>query len=551
MPKKVFTYLIGGKAGQGAKKAGVAAASLFKDYKRYVMQINDYPSLIRGGHNFSVVSTSTSPLYSHYMAADMVVALDKNSYNIHREHVKESGILVYDKDNVEHGEGIGVSISAEAKNYEKSGLITGVAGLAALAAYLSMSKKELDFYIEQEYSKGEQDNKNYASAIYDEVKDQLKDTVTLKKGDKSQIILEGNQCIALGAAAAGLSMYYAYPMTPASSVLHFFAEHADDLKIAAIHAENEIAVANLAIGSTFAGAKTMVGTSGGGFCLMQEAFSLAGMCESPVLFYLGQRPGPSTGVPTYTSQGDTMMALHPGQGEFPRIVACPGSMEEAFRLTGELLDLAWQFQTPAILLSEKHLAESSMSVNLDPDKLPWVEPLMHKGGEFHRYKDTDSGVSPLLFPPSEALIKWNSYEHDEQGLTTEEAGTITQMCEKRKKKLASLIEHLGGEKTVNIYGGGKQLIYTFGSTTMSVREAIEYGDIDATIVQPIYLQPFPIWAVQKYTDRPGIVIEQNWTGQLESLLKEKAGAYIVDSIQQYDGRPFDPAELSERIKEVM
>ena len=284
---------------------------------------------------------------------------------------------------------------------------------------------------------------------------------------------------------------------------------------------------------------------------MQEAFSLAGMVEAPVLFFLGQRPGPSTGVPTYTEQGELLYSLYPGQGEFPRIVASPGNIEEAFYLTAELLNLVWRFQTPAILLSEKHLTESSMSVSVNPNKTKWALPVTHEKGEYNRYKQTTNGISPLVFPPSKHLIKWNSYEHDEQGLTTEDGALIAKMHDKRRTKLHSLIEYLKKMKTVNIYGDGKPVIFTFGSTTMSVLEALEYGDIKATVIQPIYLQPFPVWELSKHKYRESIVVEQNSTGQLEQLLKDKSDIKPVRSIRQYDGRPFDPQKLANKIKEAL
>lgn len=285
--------------------------------------------------------------------------------------------------------------------------------------------------------------------------------------------MTGNEAIALGAIAGGLDLYFAYPMTPSTSILHFYATHGKRFGVTAMQPENEIAVANMAIGATFAGARVMVATSGGGFDLMQEAFSLAGMVEAPVLFYLGQRPGPSTGVPTYTEQGELRYALNPGHGEFPRIVASPGSVEEAFSLTAELLGLVWRFQTPGILLTEKHLAETTMSVTLDPEKTKWADPLLHSSGEFKRYRDTPDGISPLLFPPSSSIIKWSSYEHDEQGFTTEKPEEIARMHEKRRKKLHSLIQYLKTIRTVNVFGTGEPFIFTFGSTTMSVLESLD------------------------------------------------------------------------------
>jgi 2-oxoglutarate ferredoxin oxidoreductase subunit alpha len=550
MRKDVFTYLIGGKAGQGTKKAGIVAANFFARFNRAVFQNNDYPSLIRGGHNFSVVSTSTKKIYSHYMNADLVVVLDKRSYDIHQHHLSDDGILVYNSDTMK-GNGIGLPLSTEAKNYQNPDLIQGVAGIAILAALLDVSIDRLDEIITSEYGHHNDENLAFAHTIFSLSNETLPKKITLKQGTHKRPTLTGGDAIGLGAAAAGLDIYFAYPMTPSTPILHFFASNGKKLGVITVQPENEIAVANMAIGAAFAGARSMVGTSGGGFCLMQEAFSLAGMVEAPVLFCLGQRPGPSTGVPTYTEQGELLFSLYPGQGEFPRIVASPGTIEEAFYLTAELLNLVWRFQTPGILLFEKHLSESSMSVTIDVEKTSWAQPLLHTTGEYKRYRDTKDGISPLVFPPNTPMNKWSSYEHDEQGFTTESSEEIARMHEKRLRKQRTLIDVLKQMHTVNSFGEGDMVIFTVGSTTMSVLEAIDYADIKATVVQPIYLQPFPVWDLERYNTRKAIVVEQNSTGQLEQLLREKVGVKPVFSIRQYDGRPFDPIQLAAHLQEAM
>jgi 2-oxoglutarate ferredoxin oxidoreductase subunit alpha len=551
MKKNIFTYIIGGKAGQGTKKAGIVAANFFADLKREVFQMNDYPSLIRGGHNFSVVSTSTNQIYSHYLNADLVIVLDQRSYDIHKNHVADDGILVFNSDKVKKGTGLGITISSESKKYHNSDLIEGVAGIAILTAYLDVNKKLLDKIIKKEYKNNFKDNKNFADSIYDQTNNKLKRKINLQKGKTKKKTISGSEAIGLGAAAAGLDIYFAYPMTPASPVLHFFASNGKKFGIVTVHPENEIAVANMAVGASFTGARSMVGTSGGGFCLMQETFSLAGMTEAPVLFYLGQRPGPSTGVPTYTEQGELLYSLYSGQGEFPRIVASPGTIEEAYYLTSELLNLIWHFQTPGILLSEKHLGESSISVDIKPNQTHWAKPNYSHSKKYQRYQYTKTGISPLLFPPSKHLIKWNSYEHDESGFTTEDAEMIKKMHMKRYRKLQYMKEYLKKNiTTVNIYGKGSPYIFTFGSTTMSVLEALDYANINATVVQPIYLQPFPEWELSKYKGKKAIVVEQNSTGQLEQLLTQTVGIKPILSIRQFDGRPFDPIELGTKISQV-
>ncbi|MDY6964657.1 MAG: 2-oxoacid:acceptor oxidoreductase subunit alpha [Halobacteriota archaeon] len=548
----IFTFIVGGKAGEGVKKAGSVASKLFSEMERNVFQMDDYQSLIRGGHNFSVVSTSVSEITSHYMKADLVVSLDERSYEIHKNHLLDDGFMIYNSDLLPDGKGVGVPLTSQAKKYPRPDIMVGVSAVSILSCAIGLDREELEEVIKKEYKKDTENNISYATTIYDIVHPKIGGRFNLDRGDQNSPILTGNQAIALGACASGLDIYFAYPMTPASSILHFLAAHDQDLGVTVIHPESEIAVANMAIGSAFCGARVMVGSSGGGFALMEEAISLAGMTETPLICVLSSRPGPSTGVPTYTNQTDLGLALNSGHGEFPLIVASPGSANEAFYLTSEMMSLVWKFQTPGILLTEKHLSESSMTVDIDVGKARWADPVSHMKGEYKRYLDTPDGVSPLLFPPSNELIKWNSYEHDEMGITTDEADMIKKMHDKRKRKQDSIRNHLKGEHTVNVYGTGEPRIFTYGSTSMSVLEALRHGKIDATVVQPIYLDPLPIWELDKFNDSDSvIVVEQSSFGQFSTLLKDKVGLEDVIDIRKYDGRPFDPFELSEEIKEVI
>lgn len=550
MRRDTFTYLVGGKAGEGVKKAGSVAASHFAAAGRRVFQLDDYQSLIRGGHNFSVVTSATREVTSHHMSADLVVALDARSYEIHRGHVAAGGALVRNADSVRDGEGIGLPMAAEAAKYPRSELRVGVAAPAALAAAIGLDRAAMEDLVRREYPRDVENNVAYAGAIYDLARPALWQRFRIEPGDRVRPMLSGNEAIGLGAAAGGLDVYLAYPMTPSSNILHFLASRDRDLGVVAVHPESEIAVANMAIGAAFAGARAMVGTSGGGFDLMVEALSLAGMAEAPILCVLGQRSGPSTGVPTYTEQGDLWFALHAGHGEFPRIVASPGSIEEAFRLAAEMLDLVWRTQAVGVLLSEKHLMESSMTVDLDPTAVAWAEPRSHAGGRYLRYADMPDGVSPLLFPPSDEVIKWNSYEHDEAGVTTEDAGLVARMHEKRHRKAETIREAVARLRTVNRYGEGGPLVFTYGSTTMSVLEALRSGGIPATVVQPVYFEPFPVRELDAYRGAEPIVVEQSVGGQFARLLAERGGIKAREVVRRYDGRPFDPDELATAIRKA-
>jgi len=566
MNRDVFTYLIGGKAGEGVKKAGSVAANLFAGMGRSAFQYDDYQSLIRGGHNFSVVSTATHDVDSHYGKAELIVALDARSYAKHRNSLAPGGVLVCDADSVPDGRGAGTSnvdpdgpgtvvtvpVRAEAKDLPFPELRVGVAGAAALCAVTGRTDADLEELIRAEYPRDLENNVSYGRAIYDAVLAATDTRFQLERGDRVLPILAGNDCIALGAVASGLDVYAAYPMTPSSSLLHYLAKHDEELGVTVVHPESEIAVANIAVGAAAMGARAMVGSSGGGFALMEETLSFAGMAEVPLLCMLSARSGPSTGVPTYTEQADLRFALNQGHGEFARVVASPGSFADAYRVTAELMDIAWRFQTVGIVLTEKHLSECSATVELDVDGAPWPEPSLALGDGYRRYADTDDGVSPMLFPPSAELIKWNSYEHDEYGVTTEEGEAITLTHDKRNRKLAAIKEHVEGLTTVVWHGDpDAPLIFTYGSTTMSVLEAVRAGGLNAAVVQMIYLEPFPLWELEGLRGSRPVVVEQSSTGQFETLLREKAGIEALASIRRYDGRPFEPLELARELEEVL
>ncbi|MFO7795659.1 MAG: 2-oxoacid:acceptor oxidoreductase subunit alpha [Promethearchaeati archaeon] len=555
MVKDVFTFIVGGKAGEGVKKSGSIAAKLFTKMGRQIFQRDDYMSLIQGGHNYSVVSTANRWISSQYEnEVELIVNSDERSYNNHKEKIGENGILIFNSDKQEDANGIGAPFSSKAKEYKAKELMFGVGAFAVLASATGQSKDMLEEILREEFpEKTWEDNIAYATEIYNFVDSKIGGKFKLDKGDKKRPILTGNESLALGAVAGGLDCYFAYPMTPASSILHFLAAHKKEFNLSVVQPENEIAVINMAIGSSFSGAKTMVASSGGGYALMNEGYSLAGMSEAPLVVVLTSRPAPASGVPTYTEQGDLQYALNSGHGDFLRIVASPASMEEAFYLSSELFDLTYRFQTPAIILTSKHLSESHITVDLDLKKTKWAEPKLFEGeGEYKRYLDTEDGISPMKFIPSDDLVKWNSYEHDELGITTEDPDITAKMHDKRYRKREAMIEYMKNNlKTVNVYGDSGPLIFTWGSTTMSVLEALKFGNIDATVVQPIYLRPFPVWEIQKYQNQPVISVELNKWGQFTQIIKEKARIEVKKLINQYNARPFDPIELSKRLKEVL
>jgi len=377
--------------------------------------------------------------------------------------------------------------------------------------------------------------------------------LNIKKIGEPRKLVTGNIAIGEGLVKGGLEVYIAYPMTPSSSILHYLAGKVKDYKLSVVQPENEIAVINMAVGCAYAGKKVAVGTSGGGFDLMQEGFSLAAMSENPIVAVESQRPGPSTGVPTYTSQSDLNYLLNAGHGEFPRIVVAPGTQEQAFYKAGELLNLVWKYQVPGILISDKHLSESWKNVSLNETGIYKAEPKLFDGGEYKRYKFESDGVSPLAFPGTEnVVVKSSSYEHDEYGITTENPEIIARMQEKRFAKLKYIEEELENLETVKTYGNGENVVVTWGSSVGAVLEAVKKLD-NIKIVQILYFSPFPKKKVVKELSMcENIVgVEANFTGQLCDLIFANTGIAVDKRILKYDSREFSPQYLYLKLKEVV
>jgi 2-oxoglutarate ferredoxin oxidoreductase subunit alpha len=368
-------------------------------------------------------------------------------------------------------------------------------------------------------------------------------------------ILSGNQAISLGLINAGLGAYVAYPMTPSSSILDFMAKFAPDFGLKVIHPENEIAVMLMAQGFAYAGIKAAVGTSGGGFCLMTEALSLAGMAEMPVVVVMGQRTGPSTGLPTYTAQSDLHFILNAGQGEFPRFVVSPGDAEDAYYWSGIALNMSWKYQLPSFILSDKIVSESQFSFDIARSGHPKEDLHVFRdgAGNYKRYLYTDTGVSPLTFPPKKKhAIKVNSYVHDEYGITSEDAKITMEMSDKRLLKEKSLAEDLEVYETVKVYGTGveKAALLCWGSNKGVALETAETFGLRA--VQVLVLSPFPakkLKSALRGLERI-IAVECNSTAQLARL----AGSYgfkVTDQILKYDGRPFSLDDLGAELGRVL
>lgn len=548
-----YSVLIGGKAGEGINTAGLSIAALFSRLGYRTYMYFDYPSLIRGGHNFAIIRASERAIGAHRTPVDVLLAFDQNGIDNHRRRIHDTTTVIYDSSQVVRGEGYGLPLDRIVEEEKAPPITKNSAMLGALARVAGIRRKVLEDVLRESVpAKHLESNLRVAGRGYDAAGD----VFTVEPLDAPALpVLTGNEVTGLGLVHGGLESYVAYPMTPTSNLLHFLAERAEDLSIKVLHPENEISVILMALGLAYAGEKTAVGTSGGGFCLMTEGLSFAGMSEVPVTIVMGQRPGPSTGLPTYTAQTDLHFILNAGQGEFPRLVVAPGDLEEAYAWSATALMLSWKYQMPSIVLTDKTLAEGGYSFDIGTvPEPPDREPALWDGsGEYRRYARTESGVSPLAFPGREgAVVKTSSYAHDETGLTTEEAGEVRALQEKMLRKGESLRAELAAYPAVKTYGArdAGTTIVCWGSEKWACIEAAE--ERGCRVVQPIVLAPFPARQWKEAMIGAGKVacVENNATGQLARLLRQQ-GFDPGRPVLKYDGRPFAVDELAARLGEVL
>jgi len=562
----IRTIGIGGAAGDGIREAGLHLAELFNILGYQSFLSFSYPSLIRGGHNYSRISFSKEKVWNDYSELDVLIALNAESVRLHLHELKKNALVFVERSYANELQDTGATIiplpfADLAKEINARAVARTTVGIGAFAYISGLTpEKTHDLIFSAFKDVGDEVNATLAEKGYLLAESlavpKWQDILIETQKEKTEVV-DGNKAVGKGFLAAGLDFYFSYPMTPSSSLLHFLAKESLGGKLKTIQPEDEISAINMAIGAAYAGKKAAVGTATGGFALMQEAFSFAGISETPIVALVSQRQGPATGVPTNTSQGDLQFVLHSGHGEFPRIVIAPGDPEESYLAAGNALDLVWKYQMPAIILLDKHLSESSQTAALDSSKIIQKEAKKWSGEEeYQRYQFTEDGISPLAFPGTEnAVIKLTSYEHDEFGIATEDTVLVKKMTEKRFKKGEMLAQELSLYETVKIYGdiSSDTAILFWGSPKGAILEAVKHLKKQVKVVQILWMEPFDTDRVSKELANISkiISIEGNHNGQLVALLREKTGIVPHHKISRYDSKPFDPTELAKKIDELL
>ncbi|MGK0297610.1 MAG: 2-oxoglutarate ferredoxin oxidoreductase subunit alpha [Gammaproteobacteria bacterium] len=571
-----FAMAIGGAAGQGIATPGNILARIFTRRGLHFNAYNAYQSIVRGGHIFLTTRISDGNIYSHGDKLDMLVCLNQDTMDRHLGLMGEGSIVIFNSDSIKPGEAAtGVQLCpVPVKDFSggsRNKLIQNTISLGVILSLLKMDFELLEQALTlQLIKKGQEvvdENVNAARAAYEYANENFQaHSESVPDGLKPKALWSGNDALAMGGAAAGVKFYCAYPMSPSTGVLHWFAKNARDLDIMVRQAEDEIAVANMVIGAAHTGARAMCATSGGGFALMTEAIGAASIMEIPCVFINVMRAGPSTGVPTKTEQGDLWQALGASQGDFERFIVAPVDALDAYNTIPEIFNLCDVHQCPGIVLTDLLISEGTFSA--DPDAINF-QPEIDRGEQvtepaddssYLRYKRTESGISPRAVPGLQGHVHVVATdEHDENGVLISDEYTNPHtrrlMVEKRARKIANVVDKIAAPQLEGAENADVTLI-GWGSTAGVIKEAITQLAEQGIIANQLaikWIVPFHVQAVTDIVNnaKHTIMIENNYTGQFFRFFRGETGLNVNGHIRKYDGEPFMPHHIVEGVKEQL
>ena len=571
---------IGGAAGDGVASAGNTLALSVARQGQAVYAYNAYQSVIRGGHSWLRLRISAKKPLNHGDQVGALIALNQDTLDRHLQELVAGGVALYNgaklKPSYEPPKGVQLCplpVPDLAPAYKKLPVMQNTVAVGAVIGLMGLDFRGLESVLESTFAKKPhvvKVNMEAAKAGYDYAAANFKPPATqLQKNSQKWAMVTGNELLAMGAALAGCKFYCAYPMSPATHILEWFAAHGKEMGICVRQVEDEISVINMSIGAGHMGARSMCATSGGGLALMTEAIGLSGMLETPVVVVNVMRAGPSTGVPTKTEQGDLTQALGASQGDFPRIIIAPLSMTDGFSTPALAFNVADRYQCPVIILTDLLIAEGSETVDpalldvefkIDRGELITAASGEGKSGEpYLRYKNTESGISPRAVPgvPGHLHVA-ASDEHDEDGVLLSDVFTDTvrrkKMADKRVRKMDTVLEHLPAPTLVGSPDAEVTLV-GWGSTWGVLTEAAEQLNregISTSHLQIKFLVPFHVAEVSAILgkSRRVIIVENNQSGQFARHLRAETGIVAQAQIRKYDGEPFEPKHIVAAVKEV-
>ena len=563
--KHDVSIVLCGEAGLGIQTVEQLLTRMLKRSGYYVFATKEYMSRVRGGSNSTQIRVSDHPVQAPVRRIDLLIPLDKEAIPHVSDRLDDRTIIIGDQEKLETkrnvvnfsflnmAKEIGNAIYA---NTLAVGLLLGLMegdikeGKQFLQDYFTQKKKE-EFIPDniKALEKGYQE----AGRLVKEKQIGSNHFVNMKKSKeiRDDLLMNGAEAVGFGAITGGCNFISSYPMSPSTGVLVFLSQYARDFDIISEQAEDEISAINMAVGAWYAGARAMVTTSGGGLALMSEGISLAAMVESPMVIHLAQRPGPATGLPTRTEQGDLNLALYAGHGEFPRVILAPGNIEDAYLLAQKSFYWADKYQVPVFILTDQYMMDAYYNIKeISIPKGKIDRFIVKTDSNYKRYNlKTDNGISPRGIPDfGTGLVRADSDEHDEGGLITEDMETRTKMMEKRNGKLSQIKKEVFAPTLVGPEDY-RILCVGWGSTYNIIKEALDrLNQPDVAFLHFKQVYPVPEESMNFLKKAKQIIsIENNYNGQFGQLLEASAGIGINTKILKYNGLPFYADELAEEI----
>ncbi|NLW54299.1 MAG: 2-oxoacid:acceptor oxidoreductase subunit alpha [Clostridiaceae bacterium] len=600
----MFNILLGGAAGQGIETTGAVIEMMLKANGYNVFVTRDLMSRVRGGHNFTTLRFGREPVVAHDHKVDLILAVNQETIDIHLKDLREDGVIIADdKFRTDDPRAIMLPMTDTAKELGNSRVASSVA-VGALIRLFDLPEEALrDIFEKTLRAEFVEINMAAAKAGFNAVTldqgEAARKKANSRAGGKGEIIPEderkdysdwiminANRAIALGALSAGLQFYTAYPMSPSTAIMEYLAGLQNEANIVVEQAEDELAAINAVVGASYAGAVAMTGTSGGGYQLMVEAMASAGMMEIPAVTIIVMRPGPVTGLPTRTEQGDLEMAIFAGNGEYPKMVIAVKNQSDAFYQANRAHHIAQKYQTPVVILSDQYIADGAATIEPfdlskvkkvtvasgDEEALAYRKDPAHARGdvmhgetrasdlaadEFKRYRITETGISPRLLPGNpQAFVNADTDSHCEYGFINEAADVHTAQVDKRMRKhYKMLAEDVIDAEQIGTAGSDIVLVAwgsLHGPLTEAVQKLKEQGiEVSALVYGDLW--PFPTEKIEAEAKNAGHIInvEQNFSGQLGHLIRRQTGIAMTDSILKYDGRALSPDEIAGRVQEIV
>jgi len=570
-----FALAIGGEAGQGIATPGDILARIFVRRGLNLYTYNSYQSIIRGGHIYLTIRISDKTIRSHGDKLDLLVCLNQDTMDRHLHLMGDGTRVLFNGDSITPGEAApGVVLCpmpVGQLTQSRNRLVQNTVAVGTMAFLMGLNFDVLEESLSLRFQRqGEAvvaENVGVARAGFDYAEANFEAfPAAISSGPKPLAVWAGNDAIAMGGAAAGVKFYAAYPMSPATGVLHWMAQNARNLGIMVRQAEDEISVANMVIGAAHVGCRAMCATSGGGFALMTEAIGAAAMMEIPSVFVNVQRAGPSTGVPTKTEQGDLWQVLGASQGDFERFIVAPKDALDAFNTVPELFNLVDRCQCPGIMISDLLISEGRFSV--DPELID-MHPKIDRGdlitepaplNGYKRYQDTENGISPRALAGLEGYVHIVATdEHDEDSKLLSDEFTNPhkrrRMVEKRARKFLTVAQDIEPPTLEGPEDADVTLI-GWGSTYGVIQDAMELLAQQGVTVNHLPIKWIVPFHAEEVTDiisrcKRKIIVENNYSGQFYRYLRSETGLSVDGHIRKYDGEPFMPHHIVDGVLEQL